>query len=248
MHDSATDALAAYRAANVLPTRMLCRSAVDVGAARIVFVSSAKVFGEGRATPYSRLESPAPADPYAQSKVEAESVVREVAGGGNLDWTIVRPPFVYGPGGKGNFPRLVSLMRLSARVPLPLGSIENRRSMIFVLNLVDLIHHAAESPAARRQILLPTDGRDLSTPELLRLIAIAAGSRARLFGCPPWVLRLAAAMIGRSGEMKRLTETLRLDSSHLKDDLNWDPPFSLEAALALSVQGAVPSSHARAHG
>ena len=239
MHEDPA-AHAAYRAANVEPLRMLCRAAAERGVRRVIYLSSAKVFGEGREQPYTRADPLRPAEAYAQSKVEAEQVLRDAGSAAGFEWTILRPPFVYGPGGKGNFPRLVSLARLSRRVPLPLASIENRRSIVFVGNLVDLILRSAQSDAARNQVLLPTDARDVSTPELLRAICAATSSRARLFSCPPSMLRAAASLIGRSAEMDRLTESLRLDARHLHEELDWKPPYSLEAALARSV--AVVSS------
>jgi nucleoside-diphosphate-sugar epimerase len=248
MHDQAPDPGAAFRAANVVPTETLCESSSRVGVARFVFMSSAKVFGEGRERPYAVTDPMAPADPYARSKAEAERVVGQAGERGTFAWTILRPPFVYGPGGKGNFPRLVTLARFSTRVPLPLASIENRRSVVFVGNLVDLILHAVQRPESIRRVLLPTDAEDVSTPELLRAIAVATSSRARLFRCPPVVLRTAARLIGRSAEMDRLTESLRLDSRHLREELGWEPPFSLRRALALSVDGSGRPSAVPAHG
>lgn len=247
MHERASDPLAVFRAANVAPTEMLCDAAVRAGVARVVYVSSAKVFGEGQERPYSVADPLAPADAYAQSKAEAERLVTRAAERGAFDCTILRPPFVYGPGGKGNFPRLVTLARLSTRVPLPLASIENRRSIVFVGNLVDLIVRAAEHPTSAGCVLLPTDAEDVSTPELLRVIAAATGAHARLFRCPRALLRTAARLIGRSAEMDRLTESLRLDSRHLRELLGWQPPFTLERAIALSVGGAGTPSTAGAH-
>lgn len=235
MRERASDPLAAFRAANVAPTEMLCAAAARAGVARVLFISSAKVFGEGRDRPYTLGDPLAPAEPYAQSKAEAERVVLEAAANGAFAWTILRPPFVYGPGGKGNFPRLVTLARLATRVPLPLASIENRRSIVFVGNLADLILHAAQHPKASGRVLLPTDAEDVSTPELLRAIAAVTGSRARLFRCPRVVLRGAATLIGRSAEMERLTESLRLDSRHLQQELDWHQPYTLEQALARSI-------------
>ena len=235
MHDADPDRDAAYRRSNVEPTRMLCRSAVESGARRVVFMSSAKVFGEGRERPYQRTEAPAPADAYARSKLEAEQVLREATETGGVEWTVLRPPFVYGPGGKGNFPRLVTLARLAAMLPLPLASISNRRSILFVGNLVDAIVRCALHEQAAGQVLLPTDAQDISTPELLHAVAKVRASRALLFPCPVRVLRAAAAIVGRSAEMERLTESLRLDSSHLREQWGWQPPFSLERALERSL-------------
>lgn len=247
MHERAADPLAAFRAANVAPTEMLCETAARAGIARFVFVSSAKVFGEGRERPYQITDPMAPAEPYAQSKAEAERVVQQAGERGAFDWTILRPPFVYGPGGKGNFPRLVALARLSTMIPLPLASIDNRRSIIFVGNLADLILRAVQRPESSRRVLLPTDAVDVSTPELIRAIAAATDSRARLFRCPRAVLRAAARMIGRSAEMDRLTESLRLDSRHLREELDWQPPFTLERSLALSIDTSGRPSTSHAH-
>jgi nucleoside-diphosphate-sugar epimerase len=214
---------------------MLCRSATEAGVRRLIFISSAKVFGEGRAAPYTLRDQPAPADAYAQSKWEAEQVVRSSAEGAAFTWTILRPPFVYGPGGKGNFPRLVALARLAARVPLPLGGISNQRSMLFVGNLADAIHACAFNDAAANKTYLPTDGRDVSTPELLRVIARVRGDRSLLFSLPLAMLRAPARLVGRSAEISRLTESLRLDPRKLHEELDWHPPFSLEDGLAISV-------------
>ena len=234
--DDAIDPLDAFRRANVAPVRMLCRSAAEAQVRRLLFVSSAKVFGEGRLAPYTLRDQPAPADAYAQSKWEAEQIIRAAAKEAGFTYTILRPPFVYGPGGKGNFPRLLSLARVAARVPLPLGGITNQRSMLFVGNLADLIHACALSEAAANQTYLPTDGTDVSTPELLRAIAKARGERSLLFSVPLWMLRAPARMLGRTAEINRLTESLRLDPELLLDELRWRPPFTLEQGLARSVR------------
>ena len=241
--DDAADPLEAFRRSNVEPVRMLCESGAEAGIERLIFISSAKVFGEGRERPYTIDDPIAPAEPYAQSKAEAERVVVQAGERGAFDWTVLRPPFVYGPGGKGNFPRLVRLAQLAGRIPLPLASIENRRSILFVGNLADVIARAAAHPRLAGRVLLPTDAEDVSTPQLLRAIAAARGAGARLFRCPPALLRRAARFIGRSAEMDRLTESLRLDSRHLRDVLAWQPPFTLERALSLSVgSGGAPST------
>ena len=238
MRDTHPGSQDAYRRANVESTSMICRSAVESGARRIVFLSSAKVFGEGSERPYERTDHPAPADSYARSKLEAEQAVREIAEGGGVEWTIFRPPFVYGGGGKGNFPRLIALARLSTTIPLPLASVSNRRSILYVGNLVDALLRCGLHADAGGQILLPRDARDVSTPELLDAIARAGSRHARLFRCPPGLLRGLARVVGRSGEMDRLTESLRLDSRHLEEELHWQPPFTLERALERSVDAA----------
>lgn len=235
MREVSKGAESVYHEANVEQTRMVCRSAAEGGARRVLFLSSAKVFGEGRERPYSRSDPVAPTDEYGRSKVAAEEAVREGARRGTFAWTILRPPFVYGPGGKGNFPRLLALARLSSIAPLPFASIDNLRSILFVGNLVDAIARCVLDERAAGQILLPTDARDVSTPELLRAIAAARSSRAKLFPFPPTFLRAAARLIGRAAEMDRLTESLRLDSRHLQEELGWQPPFTLERALERSI-------------
>jgi nucleoside-diphosphate-sugar epimerase len=238
MRDTRSGSEDAYRRANVESTRMICRSAVESAARRMVYLSSAKVFGEGRERPYERTDPPAPADHYADSKLEAERAVREITEGGGVEWTIFRPPFVYGGGGKGNFPRLVALARLSSRVPLPLASVSNRRSILYVGNLVDALVRCGLHADGGGKVLLPRDARDVSTPELLDAIARVGSRRARLFRCPPRLLRAVARVVGRAGEMERLTESLRLDSRHLLEELQWEPPFTLDRALQRSVDPA----------
>lgn len=246
MHDHANGSDAAYRSANLDVAQMLARSAAERGVRRVIFLSTAKVFGEGRERPYTTDDPTAPADAYAQSKLQAEQTVRSFGDDSGFEWTIIRPPFVYGPAGKGNFPRLVALARVAEVIPLPLASIKNKRSILYVGNLVDAIVRCGLDPRASRRVLLPTDGEDVSTPTLLRAIATARASRARLFPCPPTVLRAAARLIGRSAEMDRLTESLRLDARYMRDEFGWHPPFSLERALAASVAG--PSAHGSGDG
>jgi len=238
MHERGASAQTAHRSANVDVARMVGRSLAERAGRRLIFLSTAKVFGEGREAPYTEDDPLAPTDAYSESKAEAEQAVRSHADDGGFEWTIVRPPFVYGRGGKGNFPRLVSLARLARLVPLPLASVDNKRSIVHVGNLVDAIVRCALDDRANRRILLPTDAEDVSTPDLLRAIAAAQTSRARLFPCPPWMLRAAARMIGRSAEMDRLTESLRLDSRYLDTEFDWHAPYSLDRALAASIGDA----------
>jgi nucleoside-diphosphate-sugar epimerase len=245
VREDAADPLAAFRAANVEPVRTIARSASAARIARFVFLSSAKVFGEGRESPYTLHDPPSPVDAYGRSKWEAEQVLRACAASGTFTWTTLRPPFVYGPGGKGNFPRLMLLALVATRLPLPLASISNRRSMIFVDNLADAIYHCATNQAAANRTYLPTDGHDVSTPELLETIAAVQGSRSRLFPAPVWLLRTAARLVARSAEMERLTESLRLDPTALHEELGWHPPFALEDGIAMSVGAQAVSRPAR---
>jgi nucleoside-diphosphate-sugar epimerase len=240
MRDRTDDPTAAYCAANVAPMRMLCDSVVASGVARVIFLSSAKIYGEGRAGPYTLEDPPSPVDAYARSKWEAEELLRQAAAGGLFEWTVLRPPFVYGPGGKGNFPRLVQLASLATWVPLPLAAVRNARSVIFVGNLVDAIQRCVVHPGARDRVLLPTDERDVSTPELLQAIAEARGRHARLFSFPPRLLRAVAGLAGRHAEIDRLTESLQLDGSALRRGLEWEAPYSFKESIRLSLARATP--------
>jgi len=231
LHDRAADPLAEYRRINVEGTRRLATAAAAAGVRRFVFLSSIKVNGEqttGR--PYTEDDLPRPEDAYGVSKWEAEQALHEIAAKTGLDVVILRPPLVYGPGVKANFLRL---MQLVARgVPLPLGAVENRRSMVYLGNLVDAIRVCLEAPAAKGRTYLVSDGADLSTPDLVRGIADALGVRPRLLPCPVRWLEAAGALAGRSAQVARLTGSLQIDSSRLREELGWRPPYTVAAGLA----------------
>jgi nucleoside-diphosphate-sugar epimerase len=191
-----------------------------------------KVNGEtGR---FTEGNQPAPADPYAQSKYEAEFALRGIADECRLDVVIIRPPLVYGPGVHANF-RL--LMRAIARgIPLPLGAIRNQRSLIGIDNLVDFIVTCLAHPAASNETFLVADGEDLSTPDLVRRLARAMGQPARLFPVPPSLLRLGALLCGRPHVADRLLESLQADISKARTRLSWSPPVSVDEALMRAAQ------------
>lgn len=227
MAETAADPLDEYRRVNVDGTISLARSAADAGVRRFVYVSTLKVNGEaGRFTETSEA---VPADPYAQSKHEAEVALRQIAKDRRLEVVIIRPPLVYGPGVRANFR---ALMRAIARgIPLPLGAIRNRRSLIGIDNLVDFIVTCLTHPAAANETFLVTDGEDLSTPDLVRRLAKAMGRPARLFSIPPSVLRFGAALCGRRHVADRLLESLQADISKARTRLSWSPPVSVDEAL-----------------
>jgi nucleoside-diphosphate-sugar epimerase len=232
MGESGTALLERYRAANVLPTRRLVRAARGAGARRFVFVSSIKVLGEGDSGVLTARSPLAPVGPYAVSKAEAESVVQRESG--EMEWTIVRPTFVYGAGGKGNFPRLVRLARLARHFPLPLGSIRHRRSIVYVGNLASLLTHCASARETAAAILNVADSPALSTPELIRAMARAEGGRAALPPFPLSVLGWVARGAGMGSEWSRLSQPLEVDTAPLAR-LGWRAPYGLEAALARSL-------------
>ncbi len=236
MHDKTDDPLAEFRAANVEATLNLALQAAAVGVRRFVFISSVKVNGEstspGRA--FTEVDPPNPQDAYGQSKYEAEQGLRLISADTGMEVVIIRPPLVYGPGVKANF---AALMRAVQRGwPLPMGTItHNRRSLVGLDNLVDLIMTCIVHPAAANQTFLASDGGDLSTTALVRSLARAAGVSACLLPVPVWVLRIAAALLGKGAAVQRLCGSLQVDISKARDLLGWVPPVSVDEGLRRAV-------------
>ncbi len=234
MRESATDPLAEYRRANVESTVRLARDAAAAGVRRLVFMSSIKVNGESTQRPYTEADPPRPEDAYGVSKWETEQALAEVASATGLEIVVLRPPLVYGPGVKGNFLRLMRFVERG--VPLPLASVANRRSLVYVGNLADAVVAAIDSPAAAGRTFLAADAEDLSTPDLVRGIAQALGTRARLLPCPAALLNLAAALAGRRADAERLTGSLQVDASALRRDLGWQPRLTLAQGLEATAR------------
>jgi UDP-glucose 4-epimerase len=230
------------RRVNVDGTLALAHRAAAVGIERFVFVSSIKVNGEGRATPYSSMDHAAPQGAYARSKWEAEQSLRQIERETGMAVVIVRPPLVYGPGVRANF---LSLMRIiHTGVPLPFGTIDNRRSLLFLDNLTDALAQCLEHPAARGETFLVSDGEDISTAELIRRLATAMGIRPTFLPVPSAMLRVAARVVGRSEMVERLTTSLTIDGRAIRTQLNWTPPVSLQQGLGLTVADYL-ESHGR---
>lgn len=239
MQDTASDPLAEFRRVNVAGTLNLARQAALAGVRRLVFVSSVKVNGEGTmpGRPYTADDVPAPLDAYGVSKHEAEVGLREIAKATGLEITIIRPVLVYGPGVGANF---LAMMRWLYRgVPLPLGAIHNRRSLIAVDNLADLILTCLDHPGAANQVFLASDGEDVSTTELLRRTAQALGKPERLLPVPVPLLNLAARLLGKQDFAQRLCGSLQVDIGKTRAMLEWTPPLSLQAGLVLAAQDFV---------
>lgn len=235
LRETASDAYAEYRRINVTGTRSLAEAAVRAKAHRVVFLSSIKVNGEhtlGQA--FTEDTAPRPEDAYGRSKHEAEIALREVTEGTNVEATILRSPLVYGPGVKGNFLHL--LHWTARRMPLPLASINNRRSLIYVENLADALIAAAFAPAAAGKTYLVSDGHDVSSPGLIRSMADSLGGVPRVFPCPPALLNMTATALGKQEQMRRLTGSLQVDSSRIRRELGWSPPFSLAQGLVRTAQ------------
>lgn len=221
---------AAFMTTNRDATIKLAEDAARAGVKRLVFMSTVKVNGEGRALPYRADEPPAPEGAYAVSKWQAEQGLHEVAARTGLEVVIIRPPLVYGPGVKGNFRSLINLVRRG--VPLPLGSVRNRRSLVGVTNLASAVCAALEHPAAAGRTYLVSDQDDLSVPDLIRAIARAAEVPARLVPFLPAPLRLVSAMVGRQQSFQQVAGSLTVDSSAISRELGWRPVRSVDEELA----------------
>jgi UDP-glucose 4-epimerase len=238
MHDTAADPELEFRKANADATLHLARQAAKAGVKRMVFLSSVKVNGESTmpGRPFKETDVPNPQDAYGRSKWAAEQGLWQIASKTLLEVVIIRSPLVYGPGVKANF---ASLMRLVARSwPLPLGGIHNRRSLVGLGNLVDFVTTCVIHPQAANQTFLVSDGCDLSTTELVRAMANAAGVPVHLLAVPARVLMFAGRCIGQGAVMHRLCDNLQLDIVKAKVLLGWVPPYSVTTGLELAYRGA----------
>jgi UDP-glucose 4-epimerase len=223
-----------YIATNARGTQNLANAAAEAGVRRFLYLSSVKVNGEettGNA--YTSLDEPHPQDAYGRSKWLAEKLVTEIAARTGMEVAIVRPPLVYGPRVRANFLRLMRWV--DKEWPLPLGAVENRRSLVNVWNLCDLLVRLLKNPAAPGRTWMVSDGDDLSTAELIRRIGAAMGRRVRLPPVPVGVLRFCGGLIGRKAEIARLCGSLAVDIEPTRRELGWSPPVSVGEALARTV-------------
>lgn len=235
MRERESDPLAEFRRVNVEGTLTMARQASAAGVQRFVYLSSIKVNGEETATgrSFSEEDQPAPQDAYAVSKWEAEQGLRELADKTGLEVVIIRPPLVYGPGVKANF--LAMMQWLARGVPLPLSAIRNRRSLVALDNLVDMIVTCLVHPSAVNQTFLVADGEDLSTPELFRRTGEALGKPSRLLPVPVGILEIGARLLGKRAVVQRLCGSLHVDISKARMLLGWNPPQSVDQALRLTA-------------
>lgn len=238
MKERVASPLIAFREINTLSTLELARQAAEANVQRFIFVSSIKVNGEHTksAEPFRGSDAPYPKDDYGISKREAEDGLREIAAATGMEVVIVRPPLVYGPGVKANFAALMNAVKRG--LPLPLGSVtENRRSLVALDNLVDLLITCIDHPAAANQTFLVSDDEDLSTADLLWRLGKAMGRPARLFPMPPALLRTGAALLGKSDMAERLLGNLQVDITHTKQTLGWTPPITVDEGLRRAAAG-----------
>jgi nucleoside-diphosphate-sugar epimerase len=230
MADRAADPLSEFRRVNIDWTERLARNAVSQGVRRFVYMSSVKVNGEESCVPFTEQDAPNPQDPYGISKWEAEQALARVSSQTGLEVVVVRSPLVYGPGVGANFLQLFGVLR--RRIPLPLAGVDNRRSLIFRGNLVDALMLCTRDNRAAAQTYLVSDGEDLSTPELIRRLAKALGLPHRLWPVPLSVLRWIGLVAGKQAMIDRLLGSLQIDSSKIRRELNWSPPYSIDQGLS----------------
>ncbi len=223
-----------YAEVNTLGTANLARQCAQHGVKRLIFVSTVKVLGEGKSEPYRDTDLAVPVDAYAISKWEAEQTLWQIAAETGMEVVVIRPPLVYGPGVKGNFLRL--MQALDKRRPLPLGGIQNQRSLIYLGNLVDVIRLCITHPNAAGKAFLVSDGDDVSTPELVRRVAAALGRRPFLFPVPVSWMRWAGRVLGKQSAVDRLLGSLCVDISPLREELGWTPPYTMQEGLDASAQ------------
>lgn len=236
-----SDSASAYHRINVLGTHSLAQQAARAGVKRFIFISSVKAMGESTSKIPSQQNSffteedcPAPEDNYGISKLEAEKMVAAVCRNSGMQEVILRLPLVYGPGVKANFLQLIRLV--DKMVPLPLGSIRNKRSFIYTGNLCDIIALCLEHPKAERQLFLVSDGADLSTPQLILAIAGGLKKKAILLPCPVFLLRVMGILAGKSVGIRKLTDSLRISTSKLSTVLGWKPRYSTEEGIAETIR------------
>ena len=233
MHETDSDPLVAFERVNTAGTLNLAEQAANSGVKRLIFLSTIKVNGEQTQQAYSASDQVNPNDPYGLSKWHAELGLRTVRDKSGLEIVIIRPPLVYGPQVKGNFLRLITL--INKGWPIPLASVNNNRSMVSVDNLCDLIKTCLSHSKANGELFLVSDGLDLSTPELIRLIADRLKKTVKLLPFPVTWLYFFAGLIHKRQEVERLCGSLQIDIQKNRDILGWRPPFSVAEGIHKTV-------------
>jgi UDP-N-acetyl-alpha-D-quinovosamine dehydrogenase len=230
-----SDPLAEYRRVNLEGTLAVARAAINAGVSRMVFVSSIGVLGNTSGNQvFSEDDRPSPCEPYAVSKWEAEQALHAMTQGSPVELVVVRPPLVYGPHVKGNLLRLLRLVE--RELPLPLGSVHNLRSYVGLTNLCDLLIACIFHPGARDRTFHVADGEDVSTPQLLQMMAAAMGRHSRIFRCPVSLLRGVTKLLGKQAEFERMTGNLRVDARLARAVLGWSPKRRLEQGISDMVR------------
>jgi nucleoside-diphosphate-sugar epimerase len=227
MRDTAKDPLEEFRRVNLWGTERLAKQSAAAGVKRFIFMSTIGVNGiTSGIRAFTENDFPQPHNAYSVSKYEAEQALGQISRETGMEVVIIRAPMVYGPRNPGNFLSLLKI--LSNGIPLPFASIKNKRSLLYVGNLVDALALCAMHPAAAGKTYLVSDGEDISTPELIMRVSAALGKPARLIPFPPLILRLAGNLTGKSAAVNRLLGLLRVDISKIRNELNWAPPYTIK--------------------
>jgi UDP-glucose 4-epimerase len=229
MEGHTRDPMGEFNRINAEGTGRLARAAAKVGIGRFVYLSTVKVMGERSAAPFRETDTPRPEDAYGKSKLAGERALAIAAADTDLEPVILRPPLVYGPGAKGNFLALMKLCQTAP--PLPFSAIDNRRSFIYLGNLVDAIIRCLTADGAAGEIYFVRDGEDVSTPALIRNVAAAVGRPARLFPVPRGLLRLAGAITGKTRAISTLLSDLQVDDEKIRRQLEWTPSLNMLQGL-----------------
>ena len=229
MKGSASNPFAEYRKVNVMGSERLSLAAAQYGVKRFIFISSVKVNGAENVRDYKESDAPAPRDSYGISKMQAEKRIKEITADSDMDFVILRPPLVFGPGVKANFLKLIKTV--DKGTPLPLASVQNRRSLIYIENLIHAIITCIQHPNAGNQTYFVSDDEDVSTSELIQKIASALNKPSRLFPFPKLFLFILGRLIGKGPAVDRLIGSLTVDISKIKQRLGWKPPFTMEQGL-----------------
>jgi len=234
MHDQVPDPLSEFRKVNVEGTLNLAKQAAQAGVKRFVFISSIKVNGEStRGRAFSPEDKITTDDPYGLSKYEAEQGLLKIAQATAMEVVIIRPPLIYGPGVKANFKNMMAWVKKG--VPLPLGAVHNKRSLVALDNLVDFIVLCTHHPKAANEIFLISDGEDVSTRELLQKVAKAMGKKSNLLPVPVGLMRFVAKLLGKAAVANRLFGSLQVDSSKARVLVGWKPVVSMDEQLKKAV-------------
>ena len=234
MKDTAPSPTLEYRRANCDTALAVANASASVGVKRFIFVSSIGVNGNRSTVPFKHSDAPKPKELYAISKLEAEINLRTFCANAGLPLVIVRPPLVYGPACPGNFARLMRIIKRG--LPLPLASISNRRSYISIRSLTNFLSLCVTHPNAVNELFLVSDDDDVSTPELVRLIANAMGKSPNLWPFPPSMLKYAAQMLGRMSIYDGLASDLQVDIEHTRKTLGWRPVQTVKDGIFEMVQ------------
>ena len=236
MKENFANPLAEFRKVNVEGTQQLAQSAANAGVKRFVYVSSVKVNGEQTGlSPFTELDIPNPQDPYGVSKWEAEQGLMRIAEEMGMEVVIIRPPLVYGAGVKANFASMMQVVKRG--IPLPFGTIRNKRSFVYVGNLVSFILLCIDHPVAANQTFLISDGHDISTTELLRGCAESLGVKAKLLPIPQKAVEFCIALLGKRDMVQRLCGNLQVDITKARTLLGWTPPISVTDGLKATAKG-----------